>query len=234
LGIASARIIDCRSVAVLRSRTDTRYRGRIFGLFRKISRVVIHEYSSNISLRFGFRYANIFCEYSTALAEGGKYSELPRTIRISIVDFTMFDCAEFYSEFLSLEATRHTLLTDRMSMRYFELPKLPESANADDGLGLWLELFRANTEEELKKIEAKEVPVMNEAIEAYRSITATDEFKELERLRSLARHNEASALGHARDVERAKWQGVVREKDAVLAEKDALIEELQRKLKTAD
>jgi hypothetical protein len=76
--------------------------------------------------------------------------------------------------------------------------------------------------------------VINEAIEAYRSITASDEFKELERLRSLARHNEASALGHARDEERAKWQGVVREKDAALEEKDALIEELQRKLKTID
>ena len=39
---------------------------------------------------------------------------------------------------------------------------------------------------------------MTQAIKAYRSVTATDEFKELERLRSRTRHNEASALGHAR------------------------------------
>ena len=78
---------------------------------------------------------------------------------------------------------------------------------------------------------------MEQAIEAYRHITATDEFKEIERLRSRARHNEASALGHARREEREKWQGVLAEKDAVLAEKevtlaekDALISELRTRL----
>ena len=39
---------------------------------------------------------------------------------------------------------------------------------------------------------------MKQAIAAYHEATASDEFKELERLRALARHNEASALGHAR------------------------------------
>jgi len=45
---------------------------------------------------------------------------------------------------------------------------------------------------------------------------------ELERLRERARHDEASALGHARrEGERKaneKWQGVVAEKDAKIAE----------------
>ncbi len=41
--------------------------------------------------------------------------------------------------------------------------------------------------------------LQNEAIEAYRHVAATDEFKEIERLRSRARHNEASALRHARN-----------------------------------
>ncbi|GHS86454.1 hypothetical protein AGMMS49957_04640 [Synergistales bacterium] len=66
---------------------------------------------------------------------------------------------------------------------------------------------------------------MEEAIGAYRGITATDEFKEIERLRTLARHNEASALGHARrEATReatakanAKWQVVVANKDAEIA-----------------
>ncbi len=91
---------------------------------------------------------------------------------------------------------------------------------------------------------------MEEAIKAYRHVTATDEFKEIERLRSRARHNEASAIGHARreakaegrregkaegrrqgeQAERKKWQGVVADKDADLADKDALIAELQARL----
>ena len=72
---------------------------------------------------------------------------------------------------------------------------------------------------------AAEVPIMSEAIVAYRSVTADEKFKELERLRSRARHNEASALGSARRKERAKWQGVVAEKEAAIAEKEAAIAE---------
>ncbi len=173
-------------------------------------------------------------EYSTALGEGGDYAALPRTIIISIVAFTLFNCEEFHSEFQPLEVTRHTPLTDRQVLHYFELPKLPAIVNADDELKLWLALFKAETEEDLAKIEALEVTVMKEAIGAYRQVASTGELREIERLRSLARHNEASALHHAEQIgeKRAdeKWQGVVANKDAALAEKDALIAELQARL----
>jgi len=57
---------------------------------------------------------------------------------------------------------------------------------------------------------------------------------ELERLRSRARHNEASALGHARREEREKWQDVIKEKDEShaieLANKDAEIARLREQL----
>jgi predicted transposase/invertase (TIGR01784 family) len=166
--------------------------------------------------------------YSNALGEGEEYAKLPRTVIIRIVDFKLFDCAEVHSEFQPLEVTRHTPLTDKQSLHYFELPKLPETVDAEDNLGLWLALFNAETEEELKQIEAMEVPIMKQAIGAYRSVTATDEFKEYERLRSLARHNEASALGHARREERAladaEWSSVVADKDAEIARLRAQLE----------
>ena len=75
---------------------------------------------------------------------------------------------------------------------------------------------------------------MEQAIGAYRSITATPEFREMERLRSKARHDEAQAL-HKAHLEGAreadeKWQRTVAEKDAALAgareavaEKDAAL-----------
>jgi CRISPR/Cas system CMR-associated protein Cmr5 small subunit len=125
-----------------------------------------------------------------------------------------------------------------MSLHYFELPKLPKAVDANNGLKLWLALFRAKTEDEINQIESLGGAIMEQAISAYRQITATDEFKELERMRSRARHNEAAALRHARtegaEAEREKWQSVVMEKDAAftaaLSEKDALIAELQAKL----
>jgi len=117
--------------------------------------------------------------------------------------------------------TRHTLLTDKQVMIYYELPKLPEVVNADDLSKLWLALFKAKTEEELKQIEAMGVPIMEQAIQAFRHVSTTEEFKELERMRSRARHNEAAALRNARNEgeQRAneKWQGVIADKDAEIA-----------------
>src|SRR5215475_13718465 len=81
-------------------------------------------------------------EYSTALPEGGNYSDLPRTVVVSIVNFNLFDCAEYHSEFEVLEVTRHERLSDRMSLHFFELKKLPEEVDAGDKQQLWLALFR--------------------------------------------------------------------------------------------
>ena len=85
---------------------------------------------------------------------------------LSIVNFSLFDCAEFHSEYQALEVTRHTPLTDKMSLHYFELPKLPATISEDNALLLWLSLFNANTEEDLKRLEALEAPDMEQAIEA--------------------------------------------------------------------
>ena len=137
-------------------------------------------------------------EFSTALPAGQSYSMLPRTIIISIIDFNLFDCEEFRSFFQPLEATRHTLLSDKMGFHFFELRKLPDDVNEKDALLLWLSLFRAETEEDLEKIKSMEVPEMEQAINAYYTITASPEFREIERLREKARHDEAQALYHAK------------------------------------
>ena len=64
---------------------------------------------------------------------------------------------------------------------------------------------------------------MSHAIEAYREITATEEFKFLERLRTRARHDEAQALRYAERCEREKWQSVVADKETIIADKEAVI-----------
>ena len=137
-------------------------------------------------------------EFSSALMAGQGYSTLPRTIVISIIDFILFECEEYDSFFQPLEVKRHTLLSDKMGFHFFELPKLPADVNEDNMLLLWLSLFKAETEEELEKIKEMEVPVMSQAINAYYTITASSEFREKERLRAKARHDEAQALYHAR------------------------------------
>ena len=136
-------------------------------------------------------------EFSTALPAGQPYSLLPRTIIISIIDFNLFDCEDFHSFFQPLEVTRHTLLSDKMGFHFFELKKLPDDVSEKDNLLLWLSLFRAETDEDLEKIKNMGVPTMEQAINAFYTITASSEFREAERLREKARHDEAQALYHA-------------------------------------
>jgi predicted transposase/invertase (TIGR01784 family) len=166
--------------------------------------------------------------YSGSLLVGSDYSELPLTITINIIAFKLFACKEFYSEFRPLEVTRHTLLTDKQCLCYFELSKLPKVVDGSDELKLWLALFNAKTEEELINLKKIGGDIMEQAVTAYRHVSASGEFRELERQRDKARHNEASALANAErkatQKEREKWEYVVAEKDAkwqgVVAEKD--------------
>jgi predicted transposase/invertase (TIGR01784 family) len=143
-------------------------------------------------------------EYSAALLEGNKYKDLPRTVILSIIDFKLFECAEFHSEFAAMEISRHTRLSDKFSLHFFELPKLPPEITAGNLLELWLNLFKASTEEELAKIHEMGVPIMTQAINAYNNITQSPEFHERERMRSRARHNEAAALDNAEQEGRYK------------------------------
>lgn len=149
-------------------------------------------------------------EFSTALPAGQSYDLLPRTLIISIIDFRLFDCEEYHSFFQPLEVNRHTLLSDKMGFHFFELRKLPEEIGDKDALLLWLSLFKAETEEDLEKIKGMEVPAMEQAINAYYSITASPEFHEIERLREKARHDEAQALRHAEQqgIQQGMQQGM--------------------------
>ena len=153
-------------------------------------------------------------EFSSALPAKGDYRDLPRTVLVSILAFKEFPWEEYYSEYQDLEVTRHTPLTDKMSLIFFELPKLPKEITADNGLELWLSLFRAKTQEELDTLERMEVPDVREAIQAYKDITVSPEFLEAQRMRAKARHDEAQAVSNAERREREKWQRIVADKDA--------------------
>ena len=76
--------------------------------------------------------------------------------------------------------------------------------------------------------------MVEQVINAYTQITSDAEFREIERQRQLASHNEASALKtrarQARDEERTKWQGVVADMGTRLADRDAENERLRAQI----
>ncbi|MDR2360422.1 MAG: Rpn family recombination-promoting nuclease/putative transposase [Oscillospiraceae bacterium] len=157
--------------------------------------------------------------FAGALGEGEDYREAARTILISFVNFNLFNCAEYTSEFAVLEKRRYELLTDKMSIFVFELGKLPKQIDANNVLELFLRAFRADTEEELENFENTGVAEMKEMITAYRDITSSPDYVDLERKRLMNRLDEGQALRHARELaaeeERAKWQS---EREAMAAE----------------
>ena len=118
-------------------------------------------------------------------------------------------------------------MTDKCALHFFELPKVAQEIDNIDGKELWLKLFKAETEEDLEKLEKLGVDTMTEAVNAYRHVSASNEFKEIERLRSKARHDEAQALRNAERKRDEHWQEVMAN---AISEKDALIAELQAQL----
>jgi predicted transposase/invertase (TIGR01784 family) len=189
------------------------------------------EDEGNYPERSMFHWGKMF---TSSLPAGNDYSLLPKTIVISILGFKQFDCEEVHSEFAPMEINRHEILSDKQKYHFFELPKLPnvDSIDITNEKDLWLALFNAETEEELEKLSVSGGDVMNQAVAAYRGITATEEFKYLEILRARAKHDEAQALYNAERKRDEHWKGVVAEKDAVLAHKDAENADLRTQLET--
>jgi len=179
-------------------------------------------------------------DFAAGLNESEDYSELPKTIVISILGFNMFhDSTKYYHEFQCLEVTTHMPLTDKQVLYYYELKKLPTVDSVCNIRDLWLKLFSARTEEDIAEIEKMGVPIMNEAIRTYFKVTASDELANLERIRTKRGHDEAQALKNAEQrgekrgekrgakKERQLWQNVVADKDSLLADRDTKIAELE-------
>jgi hypothetical protein len=142
---------------------------------------------------------------------------------------------EYHSEFRLLEIHRHTTLTDKQVLHYYELPKLPDLIDGDDELKFWLALFKARTEEDLNRIVEMGVPVMKEAIDAYKTVSVSQELYEIERLRDRTRHNEASALAYEREKATAEAEAKAAAKAAKAAAEAAKTEEkLKREIANKD
>jgi len=194
---------------------------------RQVNLEIQVEDEGNYPERCMFHWAKM---YASSLPKGNDYSLLPQTIVISIMGFKYFDTTDIHSEFTVMEINRHEILSDKQRYHFFELPKLPNVDLIDktSEKDLWLALFNAETEEELEQLTKSGGEVMTQAVGAYHSITADKEFQYLEILRTRIGHDEAQALSNAKkkgaEERDAHWQGVI-------AEKDILIAQLQAQLK---
>ncbi len=136
--------------------------------------------------------------YSGELKSGEEYGELKQSISINIINFNMFDCAEFHSHFKLLETNRYETLTDKCSIHFFELKKINKNINKNNRMELWLQLINAESEE-FAMLQETNVPVIQKAVMVIHKMSADEKMQEIARMREKALHDEASALKGARE-----------------------------------
>jgi predicted transposase/invertase (TIGR01784 family) len=114
--------------------------------------------------------------YSSSLNKGEEYIELPQTVIISVVDFNLFPTSNFYSHFVIKEQNRNELLTDKLSMYFFELKKLPQEKKSESKLENWLKFFGAESEEEIQALSSVEDGELISAIDEFQRLSSDEKF----------------------------------------------------------
>jgi predicted transposase/invertase (TIGR01784 family) len=159
---------------------------------------------------------------SGAIEQGDDYQTMPHVILISILDFVLFDCEGYYSEFVFLERFRHELLSDKLRMVFLEAMKAPKIPDGTDMLSLWLCLIRAETTEELDAIRRLGVDIMSEAAQCVRELQADEQMRALALSREMAEHDWAQELSDARregeqhGIAMGEQRGIERERRSII------------------
>jgi predicted transposase/invertase (TIGR01784 family) len=151
--------------------------------------------------------------YANSIDTAHDYLSAPKTIVASFLDFDIFDDSDYYSEFCVLETRRFELLCDKLSLRFYELKRLPHGIeDTSDMLLMWLKFFSAKTEEDLGQLQKLGIDVIDEAVSAMTKITQQELFQVQEQRRRLALADYTTGMNRARaeGVERGIERGVER------------------------
>ena len=152
--------------------------------------------------------------YSDSLKGGDDYSDLRRTISVSVLDFNLFDCPGYHSEFCIMEKNRLEVLTDMLSMHFYELKKIKgieENLNISDKKLLWLQLIKANREEEFKMLEESGNALIRRGVKTIYDVNADDNVREMIRMEEKRLLDQTYALNQAKREGREEGIGIGRE-----------------------
>ena len=136
--------------------------------------------------------------YSSELKSGEDYSELKQTITINIINFNMFEGADYHTEVAAMIKGTNEVFSDKFSIHFFELKKVSKKPNPSNSRELWLQFINADSEEDLDMISQTNVPIMKKAVNVIYDMSEDTKIREIARLREKALHDEASALKNAK------------------------------------
>ena len=84
----------------------------------------------------------------------GRYSSLPRTICINILDFKLLDEEKFHNVYILKNKENNNMLTDTLELHFVEIPKMKE-IDQNDMLSLWTAFLDDPNNHKLVELEAK-------------------------------------------------------------------------------
>ena len=136
--------------------------------------------------------------YSEELKSGEEYDLLKQTICINIINFNLFDSLEYQSHFQILEKARHELLTDKLSIYFFELRKLKKSSTGK-AVEDWLNFINAEKKEDLMALElSTKIPEVKDVIKQVCELSADEKLRREAFYREKRLHDEANAINGSR------------------------------------
>ncbi|MBR1443453.1 MAG: Rpn family recombination-promoting nuclease/putative transposase [Firmicutes bacterium] len=143
--------------------------------------------------------------FSTQLKSGDTYSMLKRTVCLNIINFNLFECENYYSDFTLMEKKRHEILSDKIEICFFELRKLKKYMEkcgeeyTSTPMENWLNFVNAETEADLMLMEKKITdPAMNDAIVVLKTLSGDEKAREIAYYREKRLHDEASVIEYAK------------------------------------
>lgn len=166
------------------------------------------------------RSLSYLCRSFDSLEIGEDYLDVKPVIHISFLDFTLFDeCPEFYATYMLMNVKTHSVYSDKLRISVVELNQIELATEEDKAFQIdyWAALFKAKTWEDIKML-AEKNEYLNEASETIYQLSAEEQIRE-----------QCRAREEYYRIERT-MQRQMDSLTAQLAEKDAIIAQLQAQL----
>lgn len=151
--------------------------------------------SSDYSDRCLYYWASL---YSSTVPRGDEYRTAKQTMTLNILDFKMFDCEDFNTNFTFYDPKNNLSLSDKARISFIELPKIrnytEEQIRCDERVA-WVAFFNAKTKEEFDMLNNTTCNTnVKKAITVIRRLSADEKIREEARKREDALYNERSML----------------------------------------
>ncbi len=184
------------------------------------------------------RSLSYLCRSFDNLNCGDDYLNVKTAIHISLLDFTLFpDIPEFYSTNMMINVRNHKIFSDRLRLSVLDLTQIKLATEEDKQyhIDYWASLFKATTWEEIKMLAQKD-SYIKEASNTIFQLTEEEKIRQQCEAREDFLYWQRRKDNYINELEEANA-----EKDAAIAkhlttiaERDALIAELQARVKALE